>query len=95
MPGQPLAPGLPWAVVQAEHCLRQGCSAGGGEGTGAHQVAHEWDRLPLADVRHAINDDETTARAARHPGTSRAQGSPPSFNGHYLSPGEDTYLPRY
>ena len=66
MPCQSPAPVLPWAVVQVEHCLWQGCSAWAGEGTGAHQVTHEWDRLPLADVWHAVDDDETTARAARH-----------------------------
>lgn len=68
-----LAPKECLAARQSQVCsctgcalLQQACSVRGGEGAGAHQVAHKWDRLPLADVWHAVNDDETTSGAARY-----------------------------
>lgn len=58
----------PLAYISCTGCalLWQACSVRGGEAAGTHQVAHKWDRLPLADVWHAVNDDETTSRAVRY-----------------------------
>ena len=69
--------------------------AGGGEGAGTHQVTHEWDGLPLTNVRHAVNDDETTPWAARHTGGHQGprkfpflqQTSADAGAGHEISPG--------
>lgn len=57
---RPQAPVCPGQLVARVERAR------GPEGEGTYQVTHEWDGLPLADVRHAVDDDEATSRAVRH-----------------------------